>query len=81
MGAQGGNEDGRFPVSMGDVSDEARPAPTPAIAAGQIRPHGRLLQKDQVVPLEGGCLGVPALSGRYDIRTILFCGVQDFFYG
>ena len=81
VGAQDGNEGGRFPVSVGDFSDEARPAPTPAIAAGQIRPHGRLIQEDQVVPIEGGRLGVPALAGRSDIRPILFCGVQDFFLG
>ena len=81
VGAQSGNEGGRFPVSVGDFSDEARPAPTPTIAAGQIRPHGRLIQKDQGVPIEGGRLGVPALSGRYDIRPLLCCGVQDFFLG
>jgi len=35
--AEGGNEGSRFPVAVGDFGDEARPAPTPAIAPGQIR--------------------------------------------
>ncbi len=81
LGAQGGNEGGRFPVAVGDFGAEARPAPTPAIAPGQIRPQGRLVQEDQAVPIEVGRLGAPALAGRHDIRAVLFRGVQDFFYG
>ena len=77
--AQGGNEGGRFPVAVGDFGDEARPAPTPTVAPGQIRPQGRLVQEDQAVPVEVGRLGAPALPGRHHIRAILFRRVQDFF--
>ncbi len=73
--AQGGNEGGRLPVSMRDFGDEACPAPTPTVPPGQIRPHGRLIQEDEAVPIEGGRLGAPALACHHDIRPILFCRV------
>ena len=76
---QGGNDRGRLPVAVGDLRHEAGAAPTPAIAARHLRLERRLVEEDEAGAVEVSRLGAPVLPGRYDIRSILFGGAQDFF--
>ena len=79
VGAEGGNDGGRLPVAGGDFRDEAGAAPPAAIAPGHLRLERGLVQEDEPVAVELRRLGAPALPGYYDIRPLLFGGVQDFF--
>ena len=79
VGAEGGNDRGRLPVAVGDLRHEAGAAPTAAIAPGHLRLERRLVQEDEPGAVELSRLGAPVLPGRYDIRSILFGGAQDFF--
>ena len=79
VGAEGGNDGGRLPMAVGDFRHEAGAAPTAAIAPGHLRLERGLVQEDEPGTVELSRLDAPVLPGRYDIRPILFGGVQDFF--
>ena len=79
LGAEGRNDRGGLPMAVRDLRHHARPAPTPAIPAGQLGLHRRLVQEDEPLPVPLRCLCPPALPGRYHIRPCLFGRVQDFF--
>ena len=66
-------------MAVGDFRYEAGAAPTPPIAAGQLRLERGLVEEDEAGAVELRRLGAPVLPSRYDIRPILFGGVQDFF--
>ena len=66
-------------MAVGDFGHEAGPAPTPAIAARQLRLDRGLVQEDEAGAVEVRGVGAPVLAGRLDIRPLLFGGVQDFF--
>ncbi len=66
-------------MAVGDFGDQARPAPTPPVATRQLGLDSRLVQEDEARAHQLGRLDAPALAGRYDIRPVLFGGVQDFF--
>ena len=79
VGAQRRNDRRRLPVAVGDFGHKAGPAPTPTIAARQLRLDRGLVQEDEAGAVEVRSVGAPVPTGRLDIRPILFGGVQDFF--
>ena len=70
-------------MAVGDFGDQARPVkPTPpVILTRQLGLDSRLVQEDEAESPSAGPPGrAERLAGRYDIRPVLFGGVQDFFF-
>jgi hypothetical protein len=55
------------------------PAPTPGIAAEEIRRDATLVEEDQARGVEGRRLGVPRVPRGDDLRPILFGRADCFF--
>ena len=79
LGAQGGDDGLRVPMTARGVVVEAGPTRTPAVAAQQVGGYAALVQKDVATGVVQGQPLPPVATLRRDVRPSLFVGVYGFF--
>ncbi len=80
IGPQTGDKGQRLPVAMRDFGDQALATRAPPADRRHVRLGPGLIDKDQARGVNLVLMAFPELPFARHVRTILFAGVQAFFY-
>ena len=78
--AQGGDEGGGVPVAVGHGAAAARRFWGAPVQPGHLGVQASFIQEDEPGDGPAWLPAVPLLAGHRNVRPILLCGAQRFFY-
>jgi hypothetical protein len=78
--AQGGEEGGRLPVTVGSITEQALALNRTSVTRRHIGRHPGLVDEHQPGGLKMLLLSLPGAPRRLHLATLLFGGDQRFFY-